>query len=117
MKTAVKNLIVAAILLGTLTGTAHGPAKNGVVKDIIRPNMDPVFIKRGETVLMNLLNLSKDKVSLRVYDSQNRLVFHENIEGRLVVEKAFNFEKAFEDQYTIVVSDVHGTYRETVEVK
>ena len=66
---------------------------------------------------MNLLNVSQDKVTLKVYDSQDRLVYNESISGQLVVEKAFNFEKAFEDRYTIVVSDKNGTYKETMEVR
>jgi|SRR5690606_8260561 len=117
MKTIAMNILIAAVLLGTTVGFAKGPAIPEVEKKIISLDMDPVFVTRGQTVLMNLLNLSQDKVSLKVYDSLGRLVFKETVDGKLVVEKAFNFEKAFEDRYTIVVSDNNGTYKETVEVK
>src|SRR5690606_19821957 len=117
MKTIVKNILLVAVLLGTTVGLAKGPAIPEVERNIITLDMDPVFVTRGQTILMNLLNLSQDKVSLKVYDSLGRLVFKETVDGKLVIEKAFNFEKAFEDQYTIVVSDKNGTYRETIEVK
>ena len=67
--------------------------------------------------MMNLLNVSKGKVLLKVYDSEDRLVFDQAIDGDIVVEKAFNFEKAFKDEYTIVVVDKFGTYKETVVVR
>ncbi len=126
MKAVVKNLTVAAVLLVSAMGLANGTAadfgkkistKNEVEKNLITIELDPVFVKKGQKIMMNLLNISQDKVTLKVYDSMNRLVYKEQISGKLVVEKAFNFEKAFEDSYTIVVSDKNGTYKETIEVK
>lgn len=117
MKTIAKILVLVAVLMGGPVALANGPVKNGMEKKIIHFDMEPIFVKRGQVVLMNLLNTSQGKVSLKVYDSQRRLVFNQTVEGKLVVEKAFNFERAYEDQYTIVVSDIHGTYREVVEVK
>lgn len=116
MKSVLNYVTVAAFLLGTL-GFANGPAKSEVEKNLISIELDPVFIKKGDKLLVNLLNPSQEKVTLKVYDSQNRVVFSESIKGELVVEKAFNFEKAFEDEYTLVVVDESGTYRETIEVK
>ena len=66
---------------------------------------------------MNLLNVSKGKVLLKVYDSEERLVFDEAIDGDIVVEKAFNFEKAFRGEYTIVVVDKFGTYKQKMVVR
>ena len=63
------------------------------------------------------MNVSQGKVLLKVYDEQKRLVFDEAIDGEVVVEKAFNFEKAYEGKYTIVVVDKFGTYKETMEVR
>jgi len=117
MKAIVKIMLVAAFLLGSTVGLAKGPAIAEVEKKIITLEMDPVFVKRGDKILMNLLNVSQEKVSLKVYDSLGRLVYKETLDGKLVVEKAFNFEKAYEDQYTIVVSDKNGTYRKTIAVK
>ncbi len=122
----VKNLTVAAALLISSLGLANGNttdfgkkvvAKYEVEKNLVKVNLDPVFIKKGQKVMMNLLNISQGKVLLKVYDSKNRLVFNQAIDGDVVVEKSFNFEKAFEDNYTIVVVDKFGTYKETVEVR
>ena len=117
MKSVLKNITVATFLMVTALGIANGPAKSEVEKSLISVELDPVFVKKGDKLLLNLLNLSQEKVTLKVYDSENRLVFSESIEGELVVEKAFNFEKAYEDEYKVVVSDNEGTYSETVSVK
>lgn len=125
MKSA-KNLTVAAALLVSAIGLANtdaadfgkkGAAKYEVEKNLVKVNLDPVFVKKGQKVMMNLLNVSQGKVLLKVYDEQKRLVFDEAIDGEVVVEKAFNFEKAYEGKYTIVVVDKFGTYKETMEVR
>lgn len=116
MKSVLNYVTVAAFLLGTL-GHANGPAKSEVEKNLIRIELDPVFVKKGDKLFMNLLNLSQEKVTLKVYDSENRVVFIETVDGKLVVEKAFNFESAFEDEYTVVVKNESGTFSETFEVK
>ncbi|MGX1930867.1 hypothetical protein [Flagellimonas sp. 2504JD4-2] len=116
MKSVFNYVTVAALLLGTI-GYANGPAKSEVERKLINVELDPVFVKKGDRILVNLLNVSQGKVVLKVYDSQNRLVYNESIKGEFVVEKAFNFEKAFEDEYTLVVTDETGTYKTTMEVK
>ncbi|MBO0331960.1 hypothetical protein [[Muricauda] lutisoli] len=122
----VKNLTVAAALLISAIGMANTEAtdfgkktvaKYEVEKNLVKVNLDPVFVKKGQKVMMNLLNISQGKVLLKVYDNKNRLVFDQAIDGDVVVEKAFNFEKAFEGEYTIVVVDKFGTYKETMEVR
>lgn len=117
MKSVLNYVTVAAFLLVSTMGIANGPAKSEVEKKLIKVELDPVFVKKGDKLLLNLLNPSQGKVILKVYDSQDRLVFNQSIEGKLVVEKAFNFERAFEDEYKVVVVDKLGTYSETVEVK
>lgn len=126
MKSVLNYVTVAAFLLVSTIGFANGPestfgkkniAKSEVEKKLITIELDPVFIKKGEKVFMNLLNLTQGLVIVKVYDSQDRLVYNESIDGAMVVEKAFNFEKAFEDEYTIVVVDRLGTYKETLEVR
>jgi hypothetical protein len=123
---SVKNVTVAAALLISALGLANtdaadfgkkGAAKYEVEKNLVKVNLDPVFVKKGQKVMMNLLNVSQGKVLLKVYDEQKRLVFDEAIDGEVVVEKAFNFEKAYEGKYTIVVVDKFGTYKETMEVR
>ncbi|MEM7486881.1 MAG: hypothetical protein AAF348_16855 [Bacteroidota bacterium] len=126
MKTVLNYVTVAAFLLVSTAGVANGTvntldkkgkAKSEVEKSLISIELDPVFIRKGDKILMNLLNITQGEVILKVYDSEDRLVYSESIEGELVVEKAFNFEKAFEDEYTVVVVDKMGTYKETIEVR
>jgi hypothetical protein len=66
---------------------------------------------------MNLLNLEGNAVSLSVLDSENRVLFNQNFDGNTVVEKAFNFENALQDSYTIVVKNGKDTFYETVVVE
>ena len=54
---------------------------------------DPTFIKKGSKLLLNLLNFSEGKVILKVIDSDGRELYNESLEGKVVVEKAFNFRK------------------------
>jgi len=117
MKSVVNYLVAGAFLLVSTVGFANGPAKSEVEKKLVKVELDPVFVKKGEKLMLNLLNLSQGTVILKIYDSQDRLVYNESIDGKVVVEKAFNFERAFEDEYTIVVVDKFGTYKETMAVK
>jgi hypothetical protein len=126
MKTILKNTVVAAILLSSTLSMANGSekdldkkisAKSEVEKNIITLKADPTFKRKGKKVLINLLNLSEGKVILKVIDSEGREVYKEEIDGNLVVEKAFNFNKAYSDEYTVVVIDESGTYKEKIEVK
>ncbi|MEM9363118.1 MAG: hypothetical protein AAGA43_10805 [Bacteroidota bacterium] len=126
MKSIFKSLTVAGLVMVSVMGFANGPAtsfgkkgnvKAEVEKNLIDVTLDPVFVKKGEKLMVNLLNLTEGIVLLKVYDSENRLVYSESIEGELVIEKAFNFEKAFEDKYTLVVVDKLGTYKETINVR
>ena len=126
MKSIFRSLTVAGFLMISVVGFANGPAGNfgkkgnakaEVEKNLIDVTLDPVFVRKGEKLMVNLLNLTEGTVLLKVYDSENRLVYSESIEGELVIEKAFNFEKAFEDEYTLVVVDKLGTYKETISVK
>ena len=122
----VKNLTVAAALLISAIGMANTEAtdfgkktvaKYEVEKNLVKVNLDPVFVKKGQKIMMNLLNVSQGKVLLKVYDSEERLVFDEAIDGDIVVEKSFNFEKAFKDEYPIVVVDKFGTYKKKMVVR
>ncbi|MEM9077354.1 MAG: hypothetical protein AAGC43_09950 [Bacteroidota bacterium] len=126
MKSILKSFTVAGFLMISMIGFANesetkfgkkGNARAEVEKNLIEVTLDPVFVKKGDKLLLNLLNLTQGTVILQVYDSENRLVYSETIEGEVVVEKAFNFERAFEDEYTVVVVDKLGTYKETMNIK
>ncbi|WP_343488451.1 hypothetical protein [Allomuricauda sp. d1] len=123
MKKAMKISTVMAILSVSLASFANGPAdKKGnnsdeVVKNIIDVDVDPTFMKKGDKLYMNLLNLDQEKVTVKVYDSNGRIVYKETFENSLIIEKAFNFEKAYKDYYTVVVIDDNKKFTEKVEVK
>lgn len=82
-----------------------------------KEKVKPIFRQKDGRVYLNLLNLDTENVKLKVYDSNDRILFNETITDELNVEKVFNFENAFKDSYTVVVSDSNNIYYETVDVK
>ncbi|MBT8186255.1 MAG: hypothetical protein HKP38_03480 [Croceitalea sp.] len=123
MKSILNKTTVAALMFVTMAGFANGPKNslgkkvNEVETSFSKFSADPVFSKKGNKIFLNILNLDQEKVTIRVYDSANRLVYKETLKGELIVEKVFNFESAFEDDYTIVVVDNNQTFKEVIEVK
>ena len=79
-------------------------------------NTKPVFRKKGSMLFLNLLNLDGTDVKIKVLDGNNRTLFSEVIENESIVTKAFNFETAHEDRYTVVVKDGENTYYENIVV-
>lgn len=77
----------------------------------------PVFRKQGDKVFLNLLNLDTKDVEIKVIDSENRVLYQEVIKGESLVEKAFNFENAYDDRYTVLVKDDTLTYSESILVE
>ncbi|WP_010516993.1 hypothetical protein [Croceivirga radicis] len=123
MKAILKNTVVATLLFATVAVMANGPEKtfgkkvNEVEKNLIAVKLDPTFKRKGDKLLVNLLNLEQRDVMIKIYDNQGRVVYKELLEGKLVIEKAFNFENAFENDYTVVVTENDKTFKETVAVK
>lgn len=122
MKKITRNALVFALMFGATVSFANDfgkkvIAKNEVEKNVTKFDTDPTFKRKGNKLFLNLLNLTQGKVILKVIDSEDRVVYAEEITGKLVVEKAFNFVKASEDRYTVVVVDNFGTYKRTVDVK
>ena len=81
-----------------------------------KENAKPVFKTEGRIVYLNLLNLSKKDVKIEIYDSSDRLVFSEKRENEMIIEKALNFNQAYNDQYTVVVKDSQNTYYENIVI-
>lgn len=123
MKTIKRNALVVAFMFATVATMANGPVKtfgkkvNEVEKELISVEADPVFKRKGNTLFLNLLNLDQENVTIKIVDVEGRVVFIETLSGDLVIEKAFNFENAFENKYTVYVVDNKETFKETVEVK
>ncbi len=123
MKVSIKNTAVAALLFTTVVGMANGPkgpfGKKSfeVEKNLINVELDPVFTRKGQMILLNILNLDQEKVTIKVYDSEGRVVFKEIVKGELIIEKAFSFEEAYADKYTVVVIDNNQSFKERIEVK
>ena len=76
----------------------------------------PVFRIKGDVVYLNLLNLDSKKVIIRVYDGASRLVFSENLTNEIIIEKAFNFENAYEDNYSVIVEDNSAVYSQSISI-
>jgi len=76
----------------------------------------PVFRKKEDKIFLNLLNLDGNDVDIKILDSDHRTIYAETIKDETIVEKAFNFEDAFEDTYTIIVKDKEDSYYEYVTV-
>ncbi|MEN1786001.1 MAG: hypothetical protein AAGF77_12795 [Bacteroidota bacterium] len=123
MKTMITKTLRVALMFVTVMGMANEskntvkPKINEVEKGIINVEKAPVFKKEGDKLFMNLLNLDQDNVTIKIIDSAGRVVFLETIKGKLVIEKAFNFENAYQNEYTVIVVDNKEVFKETVEVK
>ncbi len=77
----------------------------------------PFFTEVEEHVSLNLLNLDKKDVSIKVYDEDSRLVFEEEITNEMIVEKSFDFSGAYEGNYTVSVSYGDKSYEKYFTVK
>lgn len=109
----------AALLI--LAGTAKAGATTtdfntnpGVVKNA--ETSAPAVQARGKKVFVNLLNLEGESVTVKVIDEENRLLYLKNFEESPVVEKAFNFEDAYDGTYSVIVKEGDVTYTASVAV-
>jgi hypothetical protein len=76
----------------------------------------PVFRKKDDIVYLNLLNLGKEEVEVKVFDSSNRVVFNQVFENEELIEKAFNFKNAHVGQYRIIVKNLNDKYFDEILV-
>jgi len=76
----------------------------------------PIFKRTGDIVSVNFLNIDSKVVHIKVYDSENRILFKEVVANDIVIEKAFNFEKAYKDTYTVAIKRDDKTYYNTILV-
>ena len=122
MKTILKFTTATAFMLATVAGMATESNRINAfpysdMEIEILESADkgkPIFKRKGDKVFLNLLNMQGKMVMVKVYDSNGRLLFKETFKDALTVEKVFNFEKAFQDRYTVIVKDSDGTYYENI---
>ena len=76
----------------------------------------PIFSHKDKKLVLNFLNADGAPVYLKVYDSENRILFKETLTGN-TIGKVINFESAFEDSYTVMLIDENTTYSELVVIK
>lgn len=72
----------------------------------------PFFRKTDNMIFMNYLNLDRADLSIKIYDTESRTVFTQEVSDELIVEKAFNFTDAFPGTYTVTVKSAGKTYTE-----
>ncbi|WP_299436015.1 hypothetical protein [uncultured Maribacter sp.] len=72
--------------------------------------LKPFFKETKESVSINLLNLNKEDVMIKIYDEDNRLVFEEDVKDKMVVEKSFDFSGAYKGNYTLSVTYGEKSY-------
>ena len=118
MKKTWKNLS-AALLIFAATAKAGAVTTDYITNPGMKDKTETLTTAvqaRGEKVFVNVLNLDGTPVTIRVFDEENRLLYFKRFEESPVVEKAFNFEEAYEGDYSVVVSDGDATYSASVKV-
>ncbi|MDA0380135.1 MAG: hypothetical protein O2869_00895 [Bacteroidetes bacterium] len=78
---------------------------------------DPTFVRKGEKLVISFLNTDLDAVEIRITDSKNNLLFSQEFDGELIVQRAFNFSKAQRDDYKVVVAYKRIAVGQIVEVQ
>ena len=109
----------AALLILATTATAGAATADDVKNpgEVVKMETNtPAVQARGNRVFVNFLNLDGNDVTVKVFDQEKRLLYVKRFEESPVVEKAFNFEKAYEGTYNVVVSDGKDTYSASLEV-
>ena len=117
MKNNWKKVSTALLILAasaSLQAASPTTGKNPGEKDVLAST--PALQVKGNRIFVNHLNLEGESVILKVYDEENRLLYFRKFDETPVVEKAFNFEKAYEGTYSVVLKDGDVTYTATLAV-
>lgn len=116
-----KKVILTLALAFTGLSTVANPtsvvtdASFGIESDVL--TLDPVFKRKGEKLLINFLNADQVMVEIKILDSQDNVIFTERVAGDLIVEKVFDFSKAYNDSYKIVVAYNQNAFEHIVKVQ
>ncbi|MFH6604846.1 hypothetical protein ACEZ3G_15280 [Maribacter algicola] len=80
-------------------------------------SLKPVYTKTENKLLLNLLNTGEQSIEIKVFDSNDHILFSEVVTDTVVLKKVFNFETAPKDTYSIVVKKQDEVYYETFDLK
>lgn len=125
MKNVFKTAAMVALILSAVPASASGPDKKGGNIEVASPEVfanfadfsqDPVFKRKGDKVLLNMLNLDQKTVIIRVRNADDRVVFEQKVTGESVIQKVFNFNDAFKGDYRIEILDDNQRFEEKVMV-
>ena len=108
-------LILASVSVFAAPTAMVSSTSFGVESSVL--SLDPVFKRKGDKMLISFLNADQVMVEIRVLDSQNNVVYKERVAGDLIVEKAFDFSRAFNDSYKIVVAYNQSAFEQIVKVQ
>ena len=75
----------------------------------------PTFKVLDRKIAFNFLNLEQEDVLVSIFDSESRTVFSEKMND-LVIEKAFNFENAYANNYTVIIKTDQKSYSEHIVI-
>lgn len=90
--------------------------KNGIqVVDEIE-KFKPIFNQVGQRLFLNLQNLDKSTIEIKIFDSASQEVYSEVLDNHALIKKSFNFETAFKDKYVVTIEDGDDVYYQNMEV-
>ena len=115
-----KSLITLLLVVTASLSFAHSKVSTLNTSDVGFENVlteDPTFVRKGEKLVISFLNADLDAVEIRITDSKNNLVFTQEFDGELIVQKAFDFSKAQRDDYKVVVAYKQVAVGQIVEVQ
>jgi hypothetical protein len=85
--------------------------------DAISEVYKPVLVNKKGIVTLNLLNLDKTPVTVKIYSSNDTELYNETLPSELNVGKIFDVSKMTGDRYTFVITSNGKTFVETVDAK
>lgn len=117
-----KSITAIAFLFATALSFAHTtpsvlPVQNNGISMTANVDHKPFFRRSEGKLFMNFFNQEMRDVKIMVIDSDNRVIFKETLKDKLVVEKAFNFNSAVKDSYSVIVKEGNEMYYEYYVVK
>ncbi|MFT7348717.1 MAG: hypothetical protein ACI8VZ_001018 [Candidatus Paceibacteria bacterium] len=119
--TAVLTLMITSVVVSAkevkFDSTQVNKVKPLVLNLTSNEIIKPTFRTKGKMVYMNHLNLDGKKVEVMVQDASGNVIYETTFNQTIIVEKAFNFEKADEGRYRVILKEGNKTYFENILIK